>query len=178
MKRSISSAVLATILLALGVMFSACAASDTVGTSRESVTALESGVLFYDPLYSARPLSAEDIGDTKGTIEVRLELTGDHVVAWRANAGALRFTRDSFVAAWPADLGIAISNTVRVDDFRTGVTAPGLGRTSVDTITGRGVQGPSALTERPREVGVQWSLPRGLDVRVLRDIQAYHPGCL
>lgn len=140
--------------------------------------------LYYDPLVSSRPMTAEELGDTTGATRVRMEFLDNIAIAWAAPDGeALLGQRDAIVAIYGITQVEPIDGEVRPGTTTPTVPRPGslLDRVNLGSNVDLG-DGPGAdigilrLSTFP-DVWIGWSRLFQEDPNAIRDLGRYHPGC-
>jgi len=189
MKRLTMIAILA--VLTMGTMAGCAADVATPGESAALVEHVsradwESRDLYYDPLVSARPMTAEELGDTSGAVRIRLQFLDSVAVAWAAPEGEPLVGRPGAIVAL-----FGFSNVEPIDgDVRPGTvtpTEPAQPRDLVnsDVVGSRvdlGDDAPAAIATLRGfaipDIWVRWSELFREDPEVIRDLGRYHPGCI
>jgi hypothetical protein len=153
--------------------------------------ALESAVLFYDPMVSSKPLTAEELGDTSNAIEVRVRLLDEVAIAWAAPNGVLQEGRPgAIVAMYAFQTAVPTAGgegSVRPEtEASVPSTPPSRGIRDLESRLNLGRTAGTAPVERrplvelsiPRDIWIRWVELNREDPRVVRDVGRYHPGCL
>lgn len=184
-----------TMIAILGVLtmgsLAGCAAD--VATPGESAALVEqvsradweSRDLYYDPLVSARPMTAEELGDTSGAVRIRLRFLDTVAVAWAAPDGEPLVGRPGAIVAL-----FGFSNVEPIDgEIRPGAapTEPAQPRDLVNSeVVGSRVDldddAPASIANLRSisipDIWVRWSELFREDPEVIRDLGRYHPGCI
>lgn len=160
--------------------------SDAALVEKVSRAEWEARDLYYDPLVSSRPMTAEELGDTSGAIRVRVRFLDSIAILWAAPEGEpLLDQRDAIIAIY------GISDVEPIDgEVRPGSTAPTTpttprdltNRADIGSRTNLGGEGPGAVLNGLRfqylpDIWVAWSELFREDPNVIRDLGRYHPGC-
>jgi len=152
-------------------------------TEKVSSAEWEARDLYYDPLVSSRPMTAEELGDTSGATRVRIRFLDNVAIAWAAPAGEpLLDQRDAIIAVYgitPIDGEVRPGTTTPVTPLTPGNL---IDRANIGTSVDLNDDGPAAdvglrFTELP-DVWVTWSQLFREDPNLIRDLGRYHPGCI
>jgi hypothetical protein len=188
MKRLTMIAILG--VLTMGTMGGCAADVATPGESAALVehvsrADLESRDLYYDPLISARPMTAEELGDTSGAVRIRLQFLDSVAVAWAAPDGEPLVGRPGAIVALfgfsnvePIDGELSPGSTVPTEPAHPGALVRD---DVVGTRVDLGDDAPAIATLRRfsiPDVWVRWSELFREDPEVIRDLGRYHPGCI
>lgn len=196
MQRAAAVRVVMSVAVLCGMAAMGCSAGGTTGSSEALVeqvdrATLESQLLYYDPVVSARPLTAEQLGDTTGAVPVRVEILDTVAVAWLAPNGVARFDRGSIVAVYPlvTPTDDGFTDITPITDTTHATTVPratspsgGIGGTGGLTGSGPGVSGGPeialpGLTAGLTATFLKWQQLISQNPNLSHEIGSYHPGC-